>query len=115
VERGFYEVRRFGDTGTPPRVVAVNVDVAESEMARIDPAAIVRGVTARAGAATAASLAAPPTAEQQEARQTLWWYLLAGALVLLGAETLLSNRYGRNSGLGARDQGAAAGGHVRRR
>ena len=36
-----------------------------------------------------------PTKEERERRQTMWWYLLAGALVLLAVETVMSNRLSR--------------------
>ena len=34
----------------------------------------------------------PMTPEAQEGSQRLWWYLLVAGIVLLGADTLLSNR-----------------------
>ena len=34
----------------------------------------------------------PLTPEAREKNQRLWWYLLALGIVLLGADTLLSNR-----------------------
>jgi hypothetical protein len=34
----------------------------------------------------------PLTPEAQERSQRLWWYLLIGGLLLLGADTLMSNR-----------------------
>jgi hypothetical protein len=94
-EQGFYEIRRFGDTEAAPRAVAVNVDAAESDMTRLAPGELARAATPRTGAPRPAALAAVPTPEEKEGRQGLWWYLLAGALVLLGAETLLSNRLSR--------------------
>jgi hypothetical protein len=92
VEQGFYEVRRFGDTEAAPRAIAVNVDPAESDMTRLEPAELARAAEPRAGPARPSALARTPTPEEKEGRQGLWWYLLAGTLVLLGAETLLSNR-----------------------
>jgi hypothetical protein len=91
-EQGFYEIRRFGDTEAVPRLVAVNVDAAESDMTRLAPDELTRAAAPRAGARQSTALAAAPTAEEKEGRQGMWWYLLAAALVLLGAETLLSNR-----------------------
>ena len=32
------------------------------------------------------------TPEAQESNQRLWWYLLCAGVLVLGAETLLSNR-----------------------
>jgi hypothetical protein len=34
----------------------------------------------------------PLTPEAQERSQRLWWYLLVGGLLLLGADTVMSNR-----------------------
>jgi hypothetical protein len=34
----------------------------------------------------------PPPPEAQERAQRLWWYLLCLGIVLLGADTLISNR-----------------------
>jgi hypothetical protein len=35
------------------------------------------------------------TPQDQERRQKVWWYLLLGALLVMGAETMLSNRLSR--------------------
>jgi hypothetical protein len=35
------------------------------------------------------------TREEAEKRQSLWWYLLVGGVLLLGAETLISNQLSR--------------------
>ena len=37
-------------------------------------------------------MAGPASPADYEKRQRLWWYLLAGALALLGVETVVSNR-----------------------
>jgi hypothetical protein len=52
-------------------------------------------VDAAGAAAGAAANASPADAER---RQRIWWYLLFGALLLMGAETLLSNRLSRTAG-----------------
>jgi hypothetical protein len=94
-EQGFYEVRAQGRDAEPPLVVASNVDLAESDLTPVDPQEVVAGVIGRAGGTATASAAAAATDQEHESTQRLWWYLLfAGVLVLL-AETLLSNRLGR--------------------
>ena len=94
-EQGFYAIRRAGGPSGSAKPIAVNVDVAESNLAKLDPQELVAAVAPKTAAGQAGSLGAPPTAEEQERRQTLWWYLLVGALMLLGAETILSNRLSR--------------------
>ena len=94
-EQGFYELRRVGAATGASRAVAVNLDVAESNLSRIDPQELVAAVTPKTGNVPSAGAGDPPTPEEQEGRQTLWWYLLAGAALLLGAETILSNRLSR--------------------
>ncbi|HVG54632.1 MAG TPA: BatA domain-containing protein [Vicinamibacterales bacterium] len=89
-EQGFYELRAR-DKETV--VVAANVDVAEGDLYPIDPKEIVAAATGGADAAageTAPNI--PLTPEAQERRQRLWWYLLVAGLLLLGADTLMSNR-----------------------
>ena len=44
--------------------------------------------------AAAAGTNAVVTIEEQERAQRVWWYLLFVGLVLLGLETVLSNRMG---------------------
>ncbi len=95
-EAGFYEVRRPDAPAERPAVVAVNADRAESELARVDPAEVVRAVEAEGGAARAASAAALTPAER-EGRQRAWWYLLAAALALLAGEAALANRRPRRA------------------
>jgi hypothetical protein len=36
------------------------------------------------------------TAEAQERNQRLWWYLLLAGILLLGADTLISNRLAKS-------------------
>ena len=90
-EQGFYELRGLGTAAGSGRPIAVNVDPTESDLSRFDPKELVAAVTATPGKGTpAAGTAAAP--EELERGQTIWWYLLAVALVLLAAETVLSNR-----------------------
>lgn len=95
-DQGFYQVRRIGARGASDRrIIAVNLDLAESDLARLDPQEMTTAVT-RAGtdAASAASVVSLTPAER-ERRQSLWWFLLAAALIALGAETWMSNRLSR--------------------
>ena len=56
-----------------------------------------RGMRSDAGAPDASVAAAPGDLERTQA---IWWYLLAVALVLMAAETVLSNRLSKAEGLG---------------
>jgi hypothetical protein len=90
-ESGFYELRARDKDVV---VVAANVDSAEADLTAIDPkliaAAAIGGTGGDAGSGTASGT--PLTAEAQERSQRLWWYLLVAGLLLLGADTLMSNR-----------------------
>jgi hypothetical protein len=93
-EQGFFEVRKVGSS-TPASAVslAVNLDTAESDLARLDPEELVAAVTFRdASTALAGAGSSGETRDAQERRQGYWWFLLFGAFVLLAGETLLSNR-----------------------
>ena len=94
-EQGFYTIRRVGAERGAAKAIAVNLDMAESDLSRLDPQELVAAVTPTGANARPAGIGTPPTPEEQERRQTLWWYLLVGALLLLGAETILSNRLSR--------------------
>jgi hypothetical protein len=89
--QGFYEIR--GDEG-PARSIAVNLDLAESDLASLDPETIAAAVGPR-GDSPALAGSETLTAAQREQRQSLWWYLLVTAFLLLAAETVLSNRLSR--------------------
>ena len=96
-ERGFYEVRGARTAIGAGRPVAVNVDLAESDLSHLDPAELVAALTWRGarGAAAAAATEFQGTSDELERRQAIWWYLLVAGLLLLGAETLLANRISR--------------------
>jgi Mg-chelatase subunit ChlD len=97
-EQGFYEVRAEGAARGMGRRLAVNLDPAEANLARIDPEELKASVLASAGgSATGSATADAPTREDTERRQTIWWYLLALAGILLATETLMSNRLSRRS------------------
>lgn len=91
MERGFYEVR---SEGGPERVVAVNVDLAESELASMDPAEIV-GALEPGGEVVRDPGRARIAPEDRERNQALWWYLLIAVFIILATETVLSNRQSR--------------------
>ncbi len=92
-EQGFYELRPVGKDGAARRIVAVNLDARESDLARLDPTEFAAAVVPAAGAgARAASLDVTLSPEERERRQGLWWYLLVAVLLLLVAETVLANR-----------------------
>ena len=90
-QHGFYEIR--GEDGSA-RFVAVNLDLAEADLATMDPAELVAAVEPR-GDAPGGTGFESLTAEEREHRQSLWWYLLFAAFLLLAAETVLSNRLSR--------------------
>jgi hypothetical protein len=90
-EQGFYELRGPATAAGSGRPIAVNVDPKESDLSRFDPKELVAAVTAPAvGGTTEAGTASAPG--DVERTQAIWWYLLAVALVLMAAETVLSNR-----------------------
>jgi len=91
-EQGFYEVRGLSPGAEPAMIVAANVDLKESDMSAIPAADVVAAATGRAGGTAAATPELTPSDEAQESAQRIWWYLLAAGLLLLAAETMLSNR-----------------------
>jgi hypothetical protein len=90
-EQGFYEFRAQGKDTDVPVVVASNVDLAESDLAALDPQEIAAAALGRAGGDTAGPQGPPPD-DAQESAQRVWWYLLFAGLLLLGAETIVANR-----------------------
>jgi len=91
-EQGFYEVRRPGDRPGTARVVAANLDLAESDLTALDPQEFAAVVRPAAAGSAGGGPGETVSAEDRERRQAIWWYLLVGASLLLTAETLLSNR-----------------------
>jgi hypothetical protein len=76
--------------------VAVDIDPAESDLASIDPGEFTAALTGRATPqANSPTAAEPLTPQDLERRQAIWWYLLFGGILLLAAETILSNRISR--------------------
>ena len=94
-EQGFYELR--GQNAQDAVVVASNVDPAEADLTPMDPKESVAAATGAAGGAEGGPGAGVPmTPEAQERNQQLWWYLLVAGILLLGADTLLSNRLAKS-------------------
>ena len=76
-------------------MVASNVDSSESDLTGLDPKEI--AAAARAGDEDqAGGAAAPLPPDAQERSQRLWWYLLVLGIVVLGADTLISNRLSKS-------------------
>jgi hypothetical protein len=95
-EAGFYEVRSAGRDADLLLTVAANVDQAESDLTPMDPNDVVAAAMGQAGGGAGdASGPLMLTDAEQEARQRIWWYLLFAGILLLGCETVLSNRLSR--------------------
>jgi hypothetical protein len=94
-EQGFYEIRSDGAAKGSGRRIAVNLDPAEANLARIDPQELKTAALA-GGAGQGGQLgtvrADGLSKEDEERRQTIWWYLLVAAGLLLATETIISNR-----------------------
>jgi hypothetical protein len=97
-EKGFYELRGDANQGNQPvTVVAVNVDPAEADLTPIDPKEIVAAaVGGSVGGDGTARNEVPLTPEARERNQRLWWYLLFAGILLLGLDTLVSNRMAKS-------------------
>lgn len=95
--QGFYEVRATAARMGRPYFTAANLDPAESNLLTIDPQELVAAATGRAAApeTAAATGAVEVPAADFERRQSVWWYLLLGGILVLAAETILSNRLSR--------------------
>jgi len=95
-DQGIYEIRGTGANAGRPETIAVNLDPVESDLAPLDPSALVASVTGHATSVDAQP-ATPQeiTREDAERRQSLWWYLLLCGLGLLAIETIISNRLSR--------------------
>lgn len=108
-EHGFYTVRAPGSDPDRPFVIAVNVELEESNLARIDPEELALQIEAPSGAPSegpAFEQAAELQREDLERRQQVWRWLLLAALALFAIETVASNWASRRA-VGA--PGIAAG------
>jgi hypothetical protein len=94
-EAGFYELRTVETPAGSGRPIAVNVDLADGDLGRMDPKEITALIEAPAPEGIGST--APPDAAAAERRQTLWWYLMVLALAVLVGETVLSNRLSRSA------------------
>ncbi|MDA1080711.1 MAG: BatA and WFA domain-containing protein [Gemmatimonadetes bacterium] len=92
LERGFYELRGAATAEGAGRSIAVNVDLAESDLAHLEPAELVTAALASSGTLPGQATGATATSIEKERAQRVWWYLLIGAFLALAAETILSNR-----------------------
>jgi len=101
-QHGFYTVRPPGSNPDRPFVMAVNVDLDESNLTRIDPEELVLQIEAPGVAPRddeTFDQATELRMEDQERRQSLWQWLLLAALGLFVVETVVSNWVSRkNSG-----------------
>jgi hypothetical protein len=95
-EQGFYEIRD-ADAVAARRIIAVNPNTVESELGSFPEDELVRAVTTPSANATTTSTVTTLSIAEREQRQTMWWYVLVLALLLLGAESLLSNRLSRGA------------------
>jgi hypothetical protein len=101
--QGFHEVRDGRRTSTVLQTIAVNTDVAESDLSTLPAAELQAAVQAPAGtepaanSAGAAAAAAAATPADVEHRQSLWWYLMVVGFALLAIETVVSNRLSRRT------------------
>ena len=89
-EQGFYEIR--GDANQADAIVAANVDPAEADLTPMDPREITAAAVDSEDGSAGTPTGVPLTPEAKEKNQRLWWYLLVAGILLLGADTLLSNR-----------------------
>jgi hypothetical protein len=98
-ERGFYVIRPPGTEPERPFTVAVNVDLAESALARLDPQEMVAQLAGPGAAPEQGPTfeAAALARVEQERRQSLWRYLLVAGFLLLLAETGVSNWLSRRT------------------
>ena len=99
-ESGFYTIRPPGSDPERPFVVAVNVELEESNLTPLDPEELVAQVTssmANPEAAPGFVQATDLQMEDQERRQALWRWMLIAAFGLLAAETFMSNWVSRRT------------------
>jgi hypothetical protein len=91
-EAGFYEVRDQSRDGPATRIVASNVDLAEADLSRVDPAEMALALTGRPGDTGPDGTPTVLPDSVQEQSQRVWWYLLFAGILLLIAETWVARR-----------------------
>ncbi len=93
--QGIWEIRPPGRRPDRPMALAANVDLAESDLARLDMEEFVvaagGGGAALSASGTTAGDATVAAGEDFEERQGFWRYLLAGAFLMLASESALAN------------------------
>lgn len=113
--RGIWEIRPPGQRPDHPLALAVNVDVSESDLSKMDVEAFAVSVGGEAGASGNDPAGANPSAgpvdireEDYEKSQSFWRYLLAAVFLLMVSETVLSNGLSRHR-VKEREEVTAAG------
>lgn len=99
-EHGFYTVRQPGADPPRPFLIAVNVDLEESSLGRIEPDELtlqIEAPTVVVDGSPRLTQAVELQREDQERRQSLWRWLLAAALALFTLETVISNWVSRRA------------------
>lgn len=99
-EHGFYTVRPPGSDPDRPFVMAVNVDLEESDLGRMDATELalqIEAPSAQPEGAPRLGQAVELQRADQERRQGIWRWLLVAALALFAAETAISNWASRKS------------------
>ena len=98
-EQGFYELRPAGQANAAPYTVAVNLDLAESDLTPIDPQGTWwprrRRPTPARPCGRGRNHRGGREHQDRERRQAFWSYLLIAALLALAAETALAGRLSR--------------------
>ena len=101
--RGIWEIRPPGQRPDHPLALAVNVDVAESDMTKLDVEEFLGAIRGEEvtdgpsdGEAAADGVTAEVVAADFEKRQSFWRYLLAAAFLLMVSETVLANRLSKD-------------------
>lgn len=100
-KQGIWEVRPPGRRPEHPVALAANVDLRESDLARLDleEFAVAAGgdrTSPEGESPAAATSAEEPSAQDIEARQSFWRWLLVGCFLLLASESLMANWLSRN-------------------
>jgi len=95
-EPGFYQttVHNFKN------LVAANVDPAESDLRKVEPQRILSSIRRKVVETRASGRQPEATLDQRlawEGRQRLWWFLFLLALMILLVESLIANRYYKNT------------------
>ncbi len=88
---------------------AVNLARAEADLTAMDPEELLASVAWNSGAAIDGEEAATPDPTAIEAGQSLWWYLVVVAMIMLLAETALSNRLSSRASWGSAEPDTSPG------